>query len=108
MADQGQVTPIKIQQVDDVTLSVKWQDGHESRYRGDYLRGRCPCAVCVDEWTGKRTIGSDQIQPDVHPEEIEAVGRYGIRVRWSDGHGTGIYTFDFLRSLCPCCRCLKQ
>ena len=102
MAEQAQVVPIEIKQINDLTVGVKWQDGHESQYRGDYLRGRCPCATCVDEWTGKRTLRPDEIKADVHPLEIEGVGRYGIRIRWSDGHGAGIYTFEFLREICPC------
>jgi DUF971 family protein len=33
------------------------------------------------------------------------VGAYGLRVQWSDGHGTGIYTFERLLATCPCARC---
>jgi DUF971 family protein len=33
------------------------------------------------------------------------VGRYAIRFHWSDGHSTGIYTFEHLRELCPCPIC---
>jgi DUF971 family protein len=36
---------------------------------------------------------------------VEPVGNYALRFRWSDGHDTGIYTFDFLRRLCPCAEC---
>ena len=41
---------------------------------------------------------------DVHPLKITLVGRYAMTIRWSDGHHTGIYAFDFLRTLCPCCQ----
>ena len=30
---------------------------------------------------------------------VEPVGRYGMRLRWGDGHDTGIYTYDYLREL---------
>jgi DUF971 family protein len=36
---------------------------------------------------------------------IEEVGAYAIRIDWSDGHNTGIYSFDHLRSICPCAEC---
>jgi DUF971 family protein len=39
---------------------------------------------------------------------VALVGTYGIRIRWSDGHGTGIYTFEILRALCGCPRCSAQ
>lgn len=43
--------------------------------------------------------------PDAKLAEISAVGNYAIQFRWEDGHSTGIYTFDYLRSLCPCPEC---
>jgi DUF971 family protein len=45
------------------------------------------------------------VPEDVRPVAIELVGAYGLRVRWSDGHGTGIYTFDRLRAACTCPVC---
>jgi len=31
------------------------------------------------------------------------VGRYAVQIAWTDGHDSGIYTFEYLRELCPCC-----
>jgi DUF971 family protein len=45
---------------------------------------------------------------DVVPQEIEAVGRYGLKITWSDGHNLGIYTFEYLRTLCECEECKKS
>jgi ATP-binding protein involved in chromosome partitioning len=42
---------------------------------------------------------------DVRPVAIDLVGAYGLRVHWSDGHATGIYTFQALRAQCPCSAC---
>lgn len=36
---------------------------------------------------------------------IEAVGLFGLRPAWKDGHNTGIYGLALLRSLCPCAEC---
>jgi DUF971 family protein len=45
------------------------------------------------------------VRQEILAEEIQLVGRYAIRIRWSDGHGTGIYTFQRLREWCPCEAC---
>jgi DUF971 family protein len=39
------------------------------------------------------------------PERAELVGRYALQIFWNDGHSTGIYSFDYLRSLCSCLEC---
>ena len=36
---------------------------------------------------------------------VEPVGNYAIRINWSDGHNSGIYSYDHLRSICPCEEC---
>ena len=60
------------------------------------LRFECPCATCVDEITGKRTLKRENLKSDVRPKSIEPVGRYAIRILWSDGHSTGMFHFDRL------------
>ncbi|MFB3073931.1 MAG: gamma-butyrobetaine hydroxylase-like domain-containing protein [Candidatus Methylomirabilales bacterium] len=39
---------------------------------------------------------------EIRIAQMAPVGRYALSFTWSDGHSTGIYSFDFLRSLCPC------
>lgn len=74
-------------------------------YPSRMLRLACPCAACVDEMTGRPLLDPARVPEDVAPLAVELVGGYGIRVRWSDGHSTGIYTFELLRSICPCPEC---
>jgi len=83
-------------------LRIVWPDGHDSRYPFELLRNHCPCAVCVDEWTGKRKNLILLLPSDFRPLGINPVGNYAIQVSWSDGHNTGIYSFSSLRELCPC------
>jgi DUF971 family protein len=64
------------------------------------LRFECPCATCVDEMTGKRTLKKESLKPDVKPMVIQPVGRYAVHIEWSDGHRTGMYHFDRLYDLC--------
>jgi DUF971 family protein len=48
------------------------------------------------------------VPDDVRPVSVELVGAYGLRIQWSDGHGTGIYTFQRLLASCPCARCAPK
>ncbi len=86
---------------DGVRLQIRWKDGAVSTLAPRFLRVRCPCAGCVDEMTGKRTLRSENVAPDVYPLAIRYVGRYALKFEWSDGHSTGIYPFRYLRDLAP-------
>lgn len=82
-------------------IEVTWQDGRTLRYSAFELRAECPCAQCVDELTGKRTLRREQVADDVAAQEVGRVGRYALRFQWSDGHNTGIYTYERLLSDYP-------
>ena len=86
-------------------VRITWNDGHTGEYTKEYLRGYCPCALCQGHGASveKRFVEA----PGVELDAIEPVGNYAVEFRWSDGHATGIYTFDYLRSLCPCSECEK-
>ncbi|HEY7139521.1 MAG TPA: DUF971 domain-containing protein [Methylomirabilota bacterium] len=90
-------TPVEIRRVEGREIHVTWSDGHRSVLANKTLRERCPCAACVHELTGARLLDPRSVREDIRAEAIELVGRYAIRVRWSDGHSTGIYTFRQLR-----------
>ncbi|OGP30910.1 MAG: hypothetical protein A2038_00660 [Deltaproteobacteria bacterium GWA2_57_13] len=82
-------------------VRVTWDDGHVGDYPREYLRGYCPCALCQGHGGEIKFIAA----PNARLAEISAVGNYAIQFGWEDGHNTGIYTFDYLRSLCPCPQC---
>ena len=82
---------------DDVT--IEWRDGTTTHYSLFTLRNACPCASCVEEMTGRKTLDPKSIPADIHIGKAEYVGHYGIRINWSDGHNTGIYSFAFLREM---------
>jgi DUF971 family protein len=81
------------------TVQIDWSDGHHSEYPFAYLRGWCPCAACQGHSGEKRYVhgGDDSL------EKIAPVGRYAFTFTWADGHETGIYSYQYLRQLCPCC-----
>ena len=96
-------SPKSLTQAGPDTLRIEWQDGHESHYPVRMLRLQCRCANCVEERTGRPLLAEADIPADVRPRKISPVGRYAVQFDWSDGHNTGIYTFEQLRALCPCC-----
>jgi len=63
------------------------------------LRLNCPCAVCVDEMSGKRMIDEGSIRQDIAPKSIIPLGNYAIAVTWNDGHSSGIYPYSLLINL---------
>lgn len=92
--------PTKIEPLDPSQILIAWNDRAEFAVPYLDIRFYCPCAVCVDEHTGKRVIQKESIKTDVKPTAVEPVGRYAIQFTWSDGHSTGIYHFETLRKIC--------
>ena len=88
-------------------LTIRWSDGHTSVYSGRTLRLACRCAACVDEWSHESLVQPEQIPEAVKPLNIEVMGSYALHFAWSDGHNTGIYSYDYLRGLCGCEECRK-
>lgn len=80
-------------------LRLTWDDGHQVEYDYQYLRGFCPCASCQGH--GATQIRYYPPETPVEVTSIEPVGNYGLSIVFSDGHGTGIYRFDFLREIDP-------
>ncbi len=98
-------------------IQIDWKDGHHSRYSLAYLRDQCPCATCTgahgtepqrsDYSAPKKQDPFKMFQPALKMLHVEEVGHYAIRIEWSDGHNTGIYSFDHLRKICSCQECKK-
>jgi len=97
--------PVEINHIREKGLvRITWEDGHVGEYPKDYLRGYCPCAACQGHGGGIKFVSVSNAQL----AEISAVGNYAIEFCWQDGHNTGIYTFEYLRSLCPCPDCKQS
>jgi ATP-binding protein involved in chromosome partitioning len=106
MAQNACVTPLRVLPSEDTSrLRIEWADGHVSEYVPRQLRLACPCAGCIEEMTGRKLLDPSVIAPDIWPLAVRYVGRYALRFDFSDGHDTGIYTFELLRDLCPCAAC---
>ena len=81
-------------------LLVRWHAGMECRLPLVGLRVQCMCARCVDEITGQRIVDTEGIDPDISIVDMQLVGNYALKIAWSDGHNTGLYTWPHLRQLC--------
>ncbi len=94
-------------------LKIDWNDGHRSEYTVAYLRDECPCASCSGAHGTEPQKSSysappapfQMYKPTLKMNSVEEMGHYAIRILWSDGHNTGIYSFDHLRKICPCPQC---
>jgi len=93
-----QIEAVKIEH-DETMVRIIWKDGSKSEIDSYTLRFQCPCALCVDENSGKKIIKPQDIPLTIKAENIRPVGRYGIMIQFSDGHDKGIYRFKNLKEM---------
>ncbi len=109
-------TSVKIHVSTGAGVDITWADGHSSHFDFAYLRDNCPCATCNDERAKKELLGETSpgfasspalpmFKPKPKAQSAQAVGQYAIQISFSDGHSTGIYSYEHLRSICPCTEC---
>lgn len=97
-------------------VDIVWKDGHHSHYVIADLRAACPCAGCQDSHgTGEKptAVPPPSALPMYKPRgytlhAAKAIGRYAINFTFSDAHSAGIFTWEYLRSLCDCPDCLRR
>ncbi len=82
-------------------VRIRWSDGVVNDYAMTGLRGWCPCAECQGH-SGRRDFVKVE---GAELASVEGVGRYAVRFLWSDGHGTGIYSYTYLRELAKAPEC---
>jgi len=79
-------------------MEIVWSDGVTTAYQHAILRGFCPCAHCQGHH-GPVGWVPDAESMNLELTSIEPVGNYAVQFTWGDAHGTGIYTYAFLRDL---------
>lgn len=92
----------------DREIVITWDGDHVGNYPARALRLQCHCASCREEMTGRPLLDPATVPEDVRPLSVQLVGSYAVRIRWSDAHDAGIYTYEYLKSLCPCDACEAQ
>ena len=107
---------VKVHVTSGAGVDIVWADGHTSHYDFVYLRDQCPCATCNDERAKKKEFAATapgltsspalpMFKPKPRAQAATVVGNYAVQISFSDGHSTGIYSYDHLRSICPCAEC---
>ena len=105
-----QTTPARLNLKRDEKLEIDWQDGQKSVFSVTYLRTMCPCAMCKTVREEKKLQTKSSMKLTILPGNFanpiiatgaELIGNYAIRIDWSDDHGSGIYSFQYLREISP-------
>lgn len=122
--DDDTTTPLRLNLKRDERLEIEWRDGRRCTYPITLLRSMCPCASCrgLREGHGGHPPAIQSVVPSGQPAppkkmslsilpgdytqplsaiSAELVGNYALRIDWSDKHGSGIYSFKYLREICP-------
>jgi len=95
-------------------LKIDWKDGHHSEYPLAWLRDRCPCATCTGahgappqqtNYSAPQANPFPMFKPALKMLDVVPVGNYALQLKWNDGHQSGIYSWEYLRSICPCGEC---
>lgn len=94
-------SPVSIEMIGS-ELAIRWTDGKESYFNAHSLRKASPSA----EVQGEKDIFGTQyggakkeVPADVAILSWEKVGNYALRFEFSDGHRTGLYSYDYLRNI---------
>ena len=105
----SEIAPVKLDKTVRRTLVIQWSDGSSQEIAFRQLRNACPCAVCTKKAeeqveTPAPISTSLPVLTDAEARPLEIVsmhpvGNYGYNIRFSDGHATGIYPLDLIRSL---------
>lgn len=109
-------TDVKVHVKTGAGVDITWADGHTSHFDFAFLRENCPCATCNDERAKKESMAAMNLpaspvlpmyKPKARAQSASQVGNYAIQINFTDGHSTGIFSYDHLRSICPCADCAK-
>lgn len=80
-------------------LVITWDEKHIAMHAAHTLRLHCQCAACIDEMSGQPLLDPESVPTDVGIVSLSLVGSYAIKIAFSDGHDTGIYTYEALWEL---------
>jgi DUF971 family protein len=102
-----ELLPSSIARETDAAIVIEWNDGARLRYFASKLRKQCPCATCREKHAGAEKAAASRALPvlslaEAQPltiRQMRPVGNYAYNIAFSDGHDSGIFTFDLLREL---------
>ncbi len=88
-------TDIKLKRSEAI-LEVCWSPEGVRLYRIHAIRCACGCAGCVDEMTGAKILDPAAVPEDIGISQMKLIGHYAVQFTFTDGHDTGIYSWDRL------------
>jgi DUF971 family protein len=94
--DDPHPTEIKLHQKSRI-LEIAFSDGKRFKLSCEFLRVFSPSAEVRGHGPGQEVLQAGK--KDVEIRELEPVGAYAVRPVFSDGHGTGIYSWDYFYTL---------
>jgi Mrp family chromosome partitioning ATPase/DUF971 family protein len=80
-------------------IRVQWPDGKADLIPNKKVRASCQCAHCVSEFTGEALLDPAAIPDDIEAESLDPLGNYAVSIAWSDGHSSGIFSWEHLRKV---------
>lgn len=89
-------TEIKLHQVSHI-LEVTFNDGKNFQFTCEYLRVFSPSAEVRGHGPGQEVLQVGK--KDITIKAVEPVGSYAVKLEFSDGHDTGLYSWDYLYDL---------
>ncbi len=101
----SELQPVALQRIgpDESGLLISWSDGSQTRHTASALREACPCATCREKKAADAPGQPLQLpvlsMAEARPLGIQGmrpVGNYAYNIAFSDGHDSGIYTFEYL------------
>ncbi len=78
-------------------LAIVFDDGRQFRLPFEFLRVFSPSAEVRGHGPGQETLQVGK--RDVTIESVDTVGHYAVQLIFSDGHDTGLYSWDYLYEL---------
>lgn len=104
-ANQPGPQPTDLQRTPDRGLRIVWSDGQTTEHTARSLRDACPCATCREKKQAatppptQLTVLAPEETAPVDIAGMRPVGAYAYGVRFTDGHSSGLFTFQLLREL---------
>lgn len=103
-----QLLPVALRKTENGELVIEWNDGWVQQLSFRSLRKSCRCAVCnakrENEIRNPSPKGMLKVLSAAETAPLDIVkmhpaGNYAYNIHFSDGHSTGIYTFEMLRAM---------
>ena len=98
MPDPHDPWPVELKLVDEKrALHICWDDNRHDTIEAEYLRVESPSAEVQGHSPADKTTVPGK--KNVTIQDVLPVGSYAVRLVFSDGHSTGIFTWPYLRKL---------